>query len=141
MDDKFSPFSDFRYHVCFFDHFKTSVSRAWIRSSSMTSFIPGKKCSGLSSHPVPARMSVRFSKSVEQAEEAFEMDVLERRKRCSFLARYHGHWGQAINLSDDEEEPNTIDRFRLLRLWHKTFWGKSRCVYVHLRSASRRGSY
>ena len=68
-------------------------------------------------------MSVRFSKSVEQAEEAFEMDVLERRKRCSFLARYHGHWGQAINLSDDEEEPNTIDRFRLLRLWHKTFLG------------------
>ena len=49
------------------------------------------------------RMSARLDKSVKQAETAFQMDVVERRKKFSFLSRYTGHWGTAMDEESDED--------------------------------------
>lgn len=49
------------------------------------------------------RMSSRLDKSVKQAETAFQMDVVERRKKFSFLSRYTGHWGTALDDESEEE--------------------------------------
>ncbi len=49
------------------------------------------------------RMSARLDKCVKQAEAAFQMDVVERRKKFSFLSRYTGHWGTAMDDGSDED--------------------------------------
>ena len=89
----------FRYHVTFFDHFKTNVSRAWIPARSVHPFCPGKDAP--QGQIIAARMSKRLAKSVKQAELACELNVAERRKKFSFLARHSGQWGEAMSIDNE----------------------------------------
>ena len=63
---------------------------------------------------VPANMSARLAKSLEIAEMAYGLDVVDRRKKFSFLSRFNGDWSQAMDLDCSNNEDDFIDRLQFL---------------------------
>ena len=83
------------YHVVFFDRKATEVTRAWIPANLVKPMKPDQLQPP--SGPISKAQSAKRAAAISEAGKALQIDLMERRRRFSFVSTFKGKWGDFID--------------------------------------------